>query len=453
MRLRMQVVLGLGVTLAIVVAALFGVVSPQLKRAFLDIERAQVGRNVDRARSVLATELATLEATAHDWASWDDTVGFVEGTAAGFADENLFAETFVNLRLNGMAFFDSAGRLVDARGFDLEQNEPASLSEAQMAALTSIMALGRSAGDTSSLAGLVAFGDELALVGVHPILSSLHEPPVRGTLVIVRALDQGELDRLATRVQLPLQLRSIDDPRNDPGLLTQLSGGDPNEPLSAVVPLDADTVGGYTVWRDLLDEPIAVLGAETPRDTFRTGMAASGYLMLGLLLAVAILGGSFLYFLDTRVLARTARLTREVVQIAREQDTSRRVPSGGRDELARLGTSINGMLASIEESRAALAQSERRYRNLFVSSRDPIYITSEDGQFIDANHALVDLFGYTREEIMTMTASELYVRPEDRDAFRAAVQDAKIGPDKDIPHISAPVIVKYITDLELLGLL
>jgi len=39
------------------------------------------------------------------------------------------------------------------------------------------------------------------------------------------------------------------------------------------------------------------------------------------------------------------------------------------------------------------------------------------------------------------------------DHFRAAVQGAKIGPDKDIPHISAPVIVKYITDLELLGLL
>jgi fatty acid CoA ligase FadD9 len=39
------------------------------------------------------------------------------------------------------------------------------------------------------------------------------------------------------------------------------------------------------------------------------------------------------------------------------------------------------------------------------------------------------------------------------DHFRGAVQDAKIGPDKDIPHITAPVIVKYITDLELLGLL
>jgi fatty acid CoA ligase FadD9 len=39
------------------------------------------------------------------------------------------------------------------------------------------------------------------------------------------------------------------------------------------------------------------------------------------------------------------------------------------------------------------------------------------------------------------------------DHFRAAVQDNKIGPDKDIPHVSAPVIVKYITDLKLLGLL
>ncbi|BCP05719.1 hypothetical protein [Mycobacterium paraintracellulare] len=36
---------------------------------------------------------------------------------------------------------------------------------------------------------------------------------------------------------------------------------------------------------------------------------------------------------------------------------------------------------------------------------------------------------------------------------RAAVQEAKVGPDNDIPHVSAPVIVKYVTDLQLLGLL
>ncbi|WP_156764961.1 thioester reductase domain-containing protein, partial [Mycobacterium sp. 1081908.1] len=46
------------------------------------------------------------------------------------------------------------------------------------------------------------------------------------------------------------------------------------------------------------------------------------------------------------------------------------------------------------------------------------------------------------------------IAPADR--FRAAVRSAKIGPDKDnpdIPHISAPIIIKYVTDLQLLGLL
>ncbi|MGB3353582.1 MAG: carboxylic acid reductase [Mycobacterium sp.] len=43
------------------------------------------------------------------------------------------------------------------------------------------------------------------------------------------------------------------------------------------------------------------------------------------------------------------------------------------------------------------------------------------------------------------------IAPTER--FRSAVQDAKIGPDKDIPHVTREVIVKYVTDLQLLGLL
>jgi glycopeptidolipid biosynthesis protein len=39
------------------------------------------------------------------------------------------------------------------------------------------------------------------------------------------------------------------------------------------------------------------------------------------------------------------------------------------------------------------------------------------------------------------------------DQFQAAVHEAKVGPDNDIPHVSAPIIIKYVTDLQLLGLL
>ena len=39
------------------------------------------------------------------------------------------------------------------------------------------------------------------------------------------------------------------------------------------------------------------------------------------------------------------------------------------------------------------------------------------------------------------------------DRFRAAVRRAKVGAANDIPHVTPEVIVKYVTDLQLLGML
>ena len=78
-------------------------------------------------------------------------------------------------------------------------------------------------------------------------------------------------------------------------------------------------------------------------------------------------------------------------------------------------------------------------------------------RFDTALHALPD----KQRQASLLPLLHNYQRPEKpvcgsmapTDRFRAAVQDAKIGPDKDIPHVAAPVIIKYITDLQLLGLL
>ena len=65
----------------------------------------------------------------------------------------------------------------------------------------------------------------------------------------------------------------------------------------------------------------------------------------------------------------------------------------------------------------ALKESERRYRALFEDSRDVIYITGPDGYFVGINQSGLDLFGYTRDEIMKLTARDLYLHPEDREGF------------------------------------
>jgi thioester reductase-like protein len=58
------------------------------------------------------------------------------------------------------------------------------------------------------------------------------------------------------------------------------------------------------------------------------------------------------------------------------------------------------------------------------------------------------------EQVRPIQPTQGSFGPTDR--FRAAVQEAKIGQDKnnpDIPHVSAPMVIQYVTDLRRLGLL
>ena len=71
----------------------------------------------------------------------------------------------------------------------------------------------------------------------------------------------------------------------------------------------------------------------------------------------------------------------------------------------------------------ALRQSEERYRTLFDESRDAIYMTTREGRFLDANRALLELFGYTREELMgNVGVGEIYAHPGDRVRFQEQIE-------------------------------
>ena len=70
----------------------------------------------------------------------------------------------------------------------------------------------------------------------------------------------------------------------------------------------------------------------------------------------------------------------------------------------------------------ALRESEKRYRILFEGSRDAIYVTIREGKIVDANQAMLDLFGYSREEMIGLDARKTYVYPEDRRKFQQHIE-------------------------------
>ena len=73
---------------------------------------------------------------------------------------------------------------------------------------------------------------------------------------------------------------------------------------------------------------------------------------------------------------------------------------------------------------SARSQAETQYRALFERSRDAIYMTTRDGRFIDANPAMLELFGYARAELLAMNAADLYADKTDRNTFQKQIERA-----------------------------
>lgn len=81
------------------------------------------------------------------------------------------------------------------------------------------------------------------------------------------------------------------------------------------------------------------------------------------------------------------------------------------------------------EAEEALRASEAKYRSLFETSKDVVYITSFGGDIIDINPSGTELFGYSQEDLKSMKVSSLYANPEDRNAFSQEIEKSEFVKD------------------------
>jgi len=88
-------------------------------------------------------------------------------------------------------------------------------------------------------------------------------------------------------------------------------------------------------------------------------------------------------------------------------------------------TGFRGIVRDVTEritAQEALIESERRYRKLFEDSLDAIVITDKKGKFVDLNAAALNLFGYAREEISTITFPQLCIEQGDSLRFQREME-------------------------------
>ncbi|MDX1632797.1 MAG: PAS domain S-box protein, partial [Thermoanaerobaculia bacterium] len=72
-----------------------------------------------------------------------------------------------------------------------------------------------------------------------------------------------------------------------------------------------------------------------------------------------------------------------------------------------------------------------RYKMLFESSRDGIYLADGSGRILDANAAMAELLGYSRDALLGMAARLLYADPDRLLELRERLAGGN-GPVRDV---------------------
>lgn len=367
-----------------------------------DIEQEEAEQAAALFSNALDAESEALFAVTYDWAAWDDTYQFVGDANQAYIASNLVNETFTGSRLNLMIFYGENGSVVYAGGYDYAGDTPLEITAETIAAIQQYAFSNGVPGDPR--AGLLMLPQGPAIIAMHPILTSTEEGPARGMLVMGRYLDDEQMAILARRTLLNITVYNFGDEADGTNPLIQAAGS-VNDYPDVSVSGDRQSLSVVFPLNTLSGEPALLVRIDLARGAYNAGYSAMlSYLAILVVFSALAVLIAYIY-LNRSFIERIRNMSEVFAAITRTQDYSKRLPANNLDELGILAYSVNSMLDHLEEtmqdlvrSQDELAESERRYRHLFESADDGIFIL-RDGVFSECNSRVLEMTGRRKEEI------------------------------------------------------
>ena len=392
--------------------------------SFLSIEDSQTRQSLNRAVAAVNQSLVNLASTVVDWAPWDDTYLFLAGKNPRYIEDNLSAQTVMNLHVNLLLFLDDSGKVFYGAYFDSGRQDFQPMPDGLVESILGHEKLTHPTVDQGVIQGFIDTVSGPMLVAAHPILKNDFSGPPRGILIMGRFFNKPLVDSLSQITGLKLALKGYHETgqvETDPGLMELLKKDD-----TVIRTTGPGELAASRLIRDPEGQPALILTIKMPREIFNRGQATaiiSFWWVVGLGLFLALL---VWVLLNRMVIARWTRLERDVQQIGQSEDLSRRLKVDSNDELGSLTDNINQMMDRLEEARQKERESERRFAQAFDHAALGMALADTQGHFLDVNPYFCLMLGYSREELLGMQFNDI-TEPDDRQVGLEVMRETLSG--------------------------
>ena len=369
MTLRLKALIAILIALVASAVLIYGVSRVILIHEMLAIESSQMKKDVSVAGRAIDRELSELDARVFNYSVWDDSYEFMQAPSQRYVDANLPDNFYTSLAINAVAYVRPDGTIAYGRLFD-----PATGSGADLPA--GLRDLGRpdgpfltAANAGGPLKGIVNTPEGTFLAASRPILTSNEEGPPRGAIIMYRLLNASLVSALSEQTQLSITVDAIDGHDVTPDVTAALpSLAAPGS--MTIMPLDSNTIAGYTRLDDIYGRPALVLKVESPRLTYEEGSrAVVNYILVVLGIIVAI-GVALNLALSGWVIAPLHKMVRQVKGLADRQTHTGRLEVSKGVEFGILGREINNLLAELETAQKEVSHLYGMARE--QADRDPV---------------------------------------------------------------------------------
>lgn len=403
----MKVLLSALISLALAIICTIFIVMTLFIQYIEDEELRVVEENRQHTLSMFYREELGLENTQLDWANWDDSYDFMNGSNKDFVEVNLQPATLEALKLNFMVFIDRDFNVINALVKGLEPDS----GDGRIKELAERIKENRyfeKEFEWRPVTGITIFHGKPMFISVSPVMDTNRTKRGNGYLLIGRYVEESFISYM----EEVLSLEIIPAAKNFYMAEDDLK-----------IVKYRNVIRSYISIKDILSAKSFIFIFDQKRDLYNNGMDAIQYFGIVYLFALLIVAGICVYVFDVLVTQRINNLHRFIDNVAESKDTTARLVVRGKDEISRLADNMNIMLGELGSSYNEIKKKEERFRLTMEATNDGYFDINLTEDQIYVSMLWLNYMGYGDEdEYISMQDLLDNIYQEDRNVFKNAYE-------------------------------